>query len=460
MNKFLKYKSFVYRFDVLRGRDAYLLLMFWSVRMVFVLMLEPSFEMQDSGRYYRLSDAVLRGDFNFDDGMFIVAPLYPFFMAAHKLLFGPFWASILTSVQIVWSCLAGLALYRMAKMLFHSPAVALVTAVLYAFNPSTLWFAPVFGQEALFMCLLIFSMYFLVISLKTGKSRHALYSALLYSGAFLTKSHVLLFSPFIVLAYMLSRLPQRTKWTLSAKYTLVCLAATVPFGLVNLKLHQTYTLSSNGFEAHFYTGNTEYSYQFFINPPPLTDSVCLLEIRSFPYGFVRYNGEEHLDILSRPQKEKQPLFLKAALRWISENPTKFLRLKLYYLYAFLMPGLDYNYHPFGIWLAAFLQGLPIFAFAYWGMWRAWKENRAMHSWIWGLFAAMTIFSVGFYVQNRFRRCTIEPFYLMYAAYAMVRTYKHIRDGQPDASAESTLGTAACALAPPPPKLDVVHNDGL
>ncbi len=426
MKRFDKYRSFFYRFDVLKWRDAYLLLLFWSVRMVFILLFEPNFEMQDTNRYYRLSDAVLRGDFNFDDGMFIVAPLYPFFMAAHKWLFGPFWEAALVTVQLLLASLAGVVLYRLAKILFHSAVVAVGAAVLYALNPSTMWFAPVFGQEALFMSLLIFAMYYLVASLKTGRRRHVVLSALLYSGAFLTKSHVLLFSPFIVLAYVFSRLEFRQKWTFSLMYAGLCLTATVPFGLANLHLHRTYTFSSNGFEAHFYTGNTEYSYQFFLNPPPSTDSLCLLEIRSFPYGFVRYNGEEHLDILALPQKEKQPMFLKASLKWIAENPVKFIKLKLYYLYAYLAPGLDFHHHSFGIWLAAFLQGLPIFAFAYLGMIRALKLDAATHFWILGLFLSMAIFSVGFYVQNRFRRCTIEPFYLIYAAYGATWTYKGLR----------------------------------
>mgnify|MGYP005838909869 CR=1 FL=1 len=463
MKKLNKYRSFFYRFDVIKGRDAYLLLLFWSVRMVFVLMFDPGFEMQDTGRYYRLSDAVLRGDFNFDDGMFIVAPMYPFFMAAHKWLFGPFWSAALITVQILLASLAGVALYRLAKMLFHSPAAALITALLYSLNPSTMWFAPVFGQEALFMALLVFSVFYLVASLKSGRRRHAVYSALFYSGAFLTKSHVLLFSPFIVAAYLLSRLELRRKWTLSAIYAGLCLAATVPFGLVNFQLHRTYTLSSNGFEAHFYTGNTEYSYQFFLNTPPPTDAVCLLEIRSFPYGFVRYNGEEHLDILAKPQKEKQALFLKASLKWIAENPVKFVKLKLYYLYAYLAPGLDYNHHSFGMWLAAFLQGLPIFAFAYLGMYRALKLDASTHFWILGLFLAMAIFSVGFYVQNRFRRCTVEPFYLVYAAYGATWTYKTYFRRRPasEDNAASPGGEKSRWLFAPREKapLDVVRADG-
>ncbi|MDW8335001.1 MAG: glycosyltransferase family 39 protein, partial [Bacteroidia bacterium] len=451
-------KSFLSHFDRLEGRDAYLLLMFWSVRTVFILITNPGFQMPDTGRYIRLSDAVLRGDFNFDDGMFIVAPLYPFFVAIHKAIFGAFWTPALITTQILLDGLAGLTLYRLAKLLFVGPAAAALTAVLYALNPSTMWFSPTIGQEALFMSLLIFAVYYLVKSLKTGRTRHTLYSALLYSGAFLTKSHVLLFSPFIVLTYLFSRLERRRRWTFSALYAGLCLAATLPFGMVNLRLHGVYTLSSNGYQAHFYIGNTEYAYQFFLNTPPLSDSFCLLEIRSFPYGFVRYNGEEHLEILSRPQAEKQTLFLKAALRWIAENPVKFVKLKLYYAYAFLTPGLDFHHHPFERWLTAFLLGLPIFVFAYWGMFLSLKRDVSTHFWILGLFLAMTVFSVGFYVQNRFRRCTIEPFYLVYAAYGATEAFNRLR-GRTTAEKRESVRAPSLRSSENTAVMEAVGTDG-
>ena len=69
--------------------------------------------------------------------------------------------------------------------------------------------------------------------------------------------------------------------------------------------------------------------------------------------------------------------------------------------------------------------LPIYLLAYAGLFMALRERSRAHSWVLGLLLSMVAFSVVFYVQNRFRTITLEPFYLIYAAFATVRLARRL-----------------------------------
>src|SRR5215207_7336157 len=179
---------------------------FFIVRTAFVLFSGyDSFELQpDTERYDRQSDAILEGKFNLTERLFIIAPAYSYLEAIFKFVFGSSWIPALQIFQITLSSLSGVALYKMAGILWGRVDIALIASTLYCFFPLTLWWVHTFSQETLFQCLLIFSMYYFIKAISTNNIGLLALSAVLFSAAYLTKSHILLFSVFIPVIILLS----------------------------------------------------------------------------------------------------------------------------------------------------------------------------------------------------------------------------------------------------------------
>jgi hypothetical protein len=242
-------------------------------------------------------------------------------------------------------------------------------------------------------------------------------AAVLFAITFLTKSHILLFAPFIPLYWWMNA--STTSYRKAAHLTLfvsISLASTLPFGLYNLQRHGMYVLSSTGHGGHFLTGHNEDVYRFIVDPPQL-GSPEHRRIFNMDYAVMHEIADT---LLTLDHKGKQDLYLAKGLEWCRANPDKLVELSLYDLYYFLLPGLNPHHYGFLNWLAMFALSFPLYLFAYAGIGLALRENFRPHSWILGLLLAMVAFSVVFYVQNRFRTITLEPYYIIYGSFAALR----------------------------------------
>lgn len=397
---------------------------FLVIRLLFVFLGGyDNYELNpDSGMYFGLSERVLQGNFNFDVGRFIVAPFYPCFIALHKWLFADFWVVALSASQISISCLSGIYLYRLGRLLFpHIAIVPVLATLLFGIFPMTLWWVHSFATEMWFQSILIICVYYLVSAVLKASFRSLFISALLFSIAFLTKSHILLFAPFIVLFIFVQKsLNTLQKIKFSLTYGLISLFCTLPFGLYNLQKNDTYVLSSNGAGVQFYYGNTNFAYRTIVDVPEI-GSLEHKKLVKLEAGY--FNGAKYDSILALSQSQKQALFFKEAFQWIEKHPSQFAQLKAYNLFFFMMPGVSWRHHSFLKWLVSIVFSLPVYLLAYWGMVQAFKQHPRLHAWIIFLFLSMVIFSVGMYVQNRFRTITLEPFYILYAAYGFTMVQK-------------------------------------
>jgi hypothetical protein len=355
------------------------------------------------------SDKAAQGNFNFDHGHFILSPAFVFIAAGFKLLFSSHWTSFLVLFQILVASVAGGLLYRLARLMYNQK-VASLTAWLYAIFPFTMWWVFTMSTESLFGSLFIIALYFLVLAQKKKTLTDLIFSAVFFSFAFLTKSHILLFAPFIVVWFFLcSKRAQAMRFALV--YAGVCALMALPWALYNARLHHVYVLSSNGGPLLFYVGNSEFGYHNMVDVPPRnTEDFEALQSLNFGY----YNADFD-SIIALPQSQKQPLFFHAAMHWIRSHPKQFAEIKLANALTFLAPGFSYRHYAWPTWLMSVLLCLPIYFFAYWKLGRIVKTKRR-EEWIWVfLFLTMLGFSVVFYTQNRFRSITIEPVYLMLAS---------------------------------------------
>lgn len=151
----------------------------------------------DCGWINDLSERALKGDFNFDIGRFIVSPFYNIFIAGHKYLFQNNWSLALIITQLIISSLSGVYFYKLGKLIFVNKKVAIVSTIIFGIFPMTLYWVHTFSSESIFQSLLIISIYYLVKSTKSKNYSDLVKSALIFSVVFLTKSHILLFTPFL-----------------------------------------------------------------------------------------------------------------------------------------------------------------------------------------------------------------------------------------------------------------------
>ncbi|MCL4479023.1 MAG: glycosyltransferase family 39 protein [Deltaproteobacteria bacterium] len=376
------------------------------------------YSVDDNLRYNHLSNQILAGNFNLNIGIFIVAPLYPYLEAFVKLLTGNHWIIGMIFVQIILFSLSGIYLYLIAELLFeeYSRRIPLLSAFIYLIFPMTMWFVGTFSQEMLFQSLFIITIYYLLKALKEQNLKSLITSAFLYLLTFLTKSHILLFSPFIVLIIFISMNTTKIrKLVYSLMFGGICLLFTLPYGLYNLRVNGVYTFSTNGADFFFYTGNNESTYKFLVATPSINSS--------------EYKWLASMSWIPSDAVKDRKLYIIKALQWIKDNPRKFIELKKVDLFQFLTPGVSYKHYPFNKWLQSFIVSLPIYLFGYLGIIIALTKDFRKHVWILSLFLTMIIFSVGFYVQNRFRTITIEPFYIVYSAFGIWYFLKQIPLGK-------------------------------
>ena len=371
---------------------------------------------RDSAVYDRQSTAVVEhGDFDFQAPQFTMAPLYASYQALHKWLFGAYWKWTLGTLQLLLAAFSGVILFRLAEKLFDR-RVALVTAGIYAVFPLTLVWVSTFAQDMPFQLHLIFFLYVLVLAQERDSWAWTAFAALLFAITFLTKSHVLLFAPFVPLILWLNmRTTAARRAGHIALFTAISLASTLPYGLYQYRLHGQYVLSSTGQGGHFLWGHNEDTYRFIVDPPPLGSDEHR-RILNMDFHVVR---ELQDTLASVGVKERQTIYMDAALAWCRANPGKVAKLAAYDLYYFLMPGVNPNHYSFTNWLITFLLSAPLYLLAYIGIARALRGNGRKHLFIVGLLVCMLVFSVGFYVQNRFRTITLEPYYIIYASSVLV-----------------------------------------
>ena len=357
-------------------------------------------------------------DFNFELERFVASPLFPSIVGMLKIVFGENWNVMLIIIQLFLSALSGVFVYKIGSLLFNKKA-GIVSTLVYAVFPLTLWYTNTFSQECIFQVLFILSVYYLIKSVKKSSIYLVLLSSIYFSLAYLTKSHILLFSIFIPVIYFHFYGFTKKTFVYSSLFAFVALLFSMPYGIYSFKNHKQYIISSNGAGYQFYLGNTEAGYKTVVDVPA-KGTVEFKKLQDITVTAGYFNGSQtrYDSILNLPQKEKQSLFFKEGITWIKANPLKFIELKIYNAILFLTPGVSWRHYSFLNWLFSFLLSLPIYFLAYYAIFKLYKKRNINNVFIFYIFMSMLLFSLVWYVQNRFRTITIEPFYIIYASYVI------------------------------------------
>jgi hypothetical protein len=347
--------------------------------------------------------------------MSINSPLFSYVLAGMKYVFGAGYNIALRIFQIILSCISVSYLLKTAQLLFSDYRISMLTGLLFAVYPITLYFTNGIGQDSIFESLFIISIYCISKFLIARTYASLVYFALFFSLALLTKSHILLIAPFFVLSIFITYgANKKTTLDVFAILSIVFLI-TLPYGLYNKIVNGVYVVSSSGQGSHFLTGHNDDAYTFIVNPPPMgtPEYQRLLGMRFEIFDRLAPRLEKLSD------KERQAIYLHEGIQWCIHNPARLLILTLSDLYQFIMPGFGIRHYPFKWWLITFILSAPVFVLAYFEIVRRLSSEYKNNLLIISLFLGMLAFSLIFYVQNRFRVVTIEPFYLMYGCSGLI-----------------------------------------
>jgi len=393
-------------------------------RFLFILVIGffNNYKLQpDSSWLVELGMNASKLDFNFELERFVVSPLYPMIIGIMKIIFGELWNVALILTQLILAALSGVYIYKIAFLLFNNKKTGIIASLLFSIYPMTLWFTNTFSQESIFQALFIFSIYFLLKSIKTSNIYYVIASSILFSLAYLTKSHILLFSIFIPLIYFHHYKFKKQTFIYSITFALISLLFSVPYGIHCYKTHDTYIISSNGGGFQFYLGNSGAGYKTIVDVPSKDDEdYKRMKLITASAGYFSGSQSLYDSILSLPQKEKQKAFFNEGVVWIKDNPKKFVTLKLYDTMFFLIPGVSWRHYPFLNWFFSFFVSFPIYLFSYISIISLIRKKDMAVIPIIYIFISMFLFSTVWYVQNRFRTITLEPFFIVYASYSLMK----------------------------------------
>ena len=394
------------------------------VRLIYCFAM-PIFQVRlDEQRYDILSNQIINGNYDLDAISFICAPLIPFFLALIKCISINYWQEIMLTFQCILSALSVVYVFKLTDLLFKNKQISAIAAWFYCFYPMTFYYVKNIGQESAYQSFLIMSIYFLIKFSELKNKRDLIISAILFSLCFLTKGIILFWSPFIVFfIFKIKSFDWQQKFINSLIISSLCLFFTMPFGFYNLQKHGVYTFSSDGLPTYFWFGNSEFGYHrdyfgtiYTINNNNEIKDTAKLIYDMSPPNVSMETYQKALQLYPLEQ-ERQAIFKRNAFNWINNNAIKFIQLKIHCFIRFILWGLNYKIYPLSIWLLSMLIFAPLYVLAYLGIIKSIKLNFEKHNWILTLFIAMLVFSVVFSFESRFRTVTLEPFYIIYAAFS-------------------------------------------
>jgi len=377
-----------------------------------------NFELQpDSYWYSKQSDEILKGNFNLLRPLFITAPFFSYFQALVKLIFSSYWMEILEFLQVTIASIAGIFFYRLSLVLFNDKQTSILSTFLFCFYPLTLWWVGTFSQEIWFQSFLIIFFYYFFVSLEKNCLKLLIVSSIFFSLTFLTKSHILLFSPFIpVIIIFKKNINVKNKMQFIFTFVFISLISTLPYGIYNLINNKTYTISSGGLGGSFLIGNNDEAY---LNHVKL-NNITIEQKERFRNVNYKIFHDLKLQIKDKNPKEIQNLYFHEGLKWIKENPNLAIELKMNHAKRFFTPGISKYWHSYEKWLAALLVTSPLYLFAFASISYSLFKNFNEHFWIASLMISMFLFSIIFYYSGRFIVITLEPYYIVYASYLIIK----------------------------------------
>lgn len=387
----------------------YIFLLCFLTRWLFYILLQKDvFELfTDSYRYDILSNKILEGDINFDITGIIVAPLFPYFLAGLKYIFGNHWVYYFISFQFALVSLSAVYIFKLSKLCFNSFYIGIASAFIYILYPYTLWYNFTLVQETMFQCLFIFFVFYLVSFLKKKTNKSLFLMSTFFAFALLTKGHIILLLPMIALLLLL-----RTGMATAVTFGLIIITFCLPHSIHTYKKHNIFTLSSYGSGSLFWAGHSEFTYHCLIQESEnrISQNGCDLDFLFDP-NFIH----NKVQINQTDWQIRNVQRTKHALRWIKANPSKFMKLKIKALLRFFIPGVDWQVYSIQNWIISLLFGSLIYIPSLFYLLKHRNTTDILVTITLLISLSVFLMFTVFYPQSRFRIITLEPILIIMAS---------------------------------------------
>lgn len=370
------------------------------IRVFYVLIMAPnSIIFPDGIQYEEIAKNLLKGEgFSIGTGSYPYqhnrAPAYPTFIAFIYLFFGTniAWIKI---AQSFLSVLTILPIYGLGMMIFDR-RVALTASFIMAIDPFFIFFTGLILGEILFMAFLSSSLFFLYVGVRDNKYFLLAGGSLLMGLAILTRASLLLFPVFILIWILLEK-RDNIKGALSffAFFIIMVVFTLLPWSIRNYSVYNSFVPVTIGSGITLYEGNN-----------PMAD------------GGAGYDRLPALDASLSPL-ERDNSYKAMAIRFINENPGKFIRLAVVKFKRLwnIIPNYE-EYRSGKYIIISLLSYVPILVFGIIGIILSLKKDRKV------LFLLLPIiYYTGlqmFFIGSLRYRVPIMPFFIIISAYGFLR----------------------------------------
>jgi 4-amino-4-deoxy-L-arabinose transferase-like glycosyltransferase len=257
---------------------------------------------------------VTTGSYSNESGQLISLrpPLYPAFVAGTYLTFGLENDAAVRSIQAVLGLVTACMVYRLG-ILAYSRQVALWAAGIVCFYPSLLGYANLLLSETLFTFLVVAFTWLMFEALHQRLVAILAAAGIVMGLAALTRSIVLLFSPFVLIWILFSWQGHWGRRLLAAALPLVAFAAVIaPWAIRNTRIQETLTIIDVMGGRNAMMGNYEYT--------PLERSwATISDVPEQEAWYRVLHRERHSDApLTQGQIDK--LALRHAINFVLQHP--------------------------------------------------------------------------------------------------------------------------------------------
>lgn len=320
--------------------EVFLFLLIFLLRVVFfawLLSIETTLPYEfplieiDSREYHQIADNLIEnGIFSLDPEPPINpdsfrTPGYPLFLAGILVLFKSIKA--VSIIQALISGFIGVLMYWISRRVFNKGAIGFLAALIFAFEPSGLFFSNMAMSETLFLLLLLLALY---IFLDTNKSKRKFALVGLLLGLCVLVRPIAILLPFIfILVYLLGGKRDFKKKIINSLIILIIFILVLsPWVLRNKIVFDSFGLSSiSSYNLYYYN-----AMRFFM----LKEGVTYTEAdKIFSDNMSSLTGVD-LTKGTRPSLVLAPAFRKEALNYIKSDMVGYVKFHLTTLVPFFL----------------------------------------------------------------------------------------------------------------------------
>ena len=356
-------------------------------------------------------------------------------------------ALALTIVQAVLSSLTAVAIFLLAVQLSSRRAVALLSGLAAACYPVTVLMVTMPISLTLHLALLAWALVLTTLLARRPAGVLALATGVLWGLLVLGRPATLAFLPLVILWLWWNHCSLQDLLKLGALILVAVIVVLLPWTVRNYRIHGRLVLVSTNSGATFWNGNNPFTtgtghlvytakVDEYLGQRTDPSQPVVVQLQPYPLSL---DFETEVATLSEIELDRRQF--QAGLAFVREQPRAWLTLMAQKAVGFLWfrrnIGALYDaswtiyYKPIYIALVILLlAGLVVSV-------RDWRR----YSLLYLLFIFYTVVHVAYNVQTRYR-WEIEPFFLIFAALAMVEAYDRIFAGHGRPRNEASSSTSA------------------